>query len=91
MFSCARAALFMKPKSQGRDCVHLSVICSTLLMPPCHMSFYLAAQQPPKSPSAYIIILPGRDVWKNVLHLPTYPFSRWRQSHSVLNGKCCDG
>lgn len=50
MFSFARAALFMKPESQGRDCVHLSVICGTLLMPPCHMPFYLAAHQPPKKP-----------------------------------------
>lgn len=59
-------ALFMKPESQGRDCVHLSVICSTLPMPPCHMSFYLAAHQQAKSLCAYIIVLLGRDVCKNV-------------------------
>lgn len=68
MFSFAHAALFMKPESQGRDCVHLSVICSTFLMPPCYMSFYLAAHQPPKSLCAYIIILLGRDVCQNVLN-----------------------
>lgn len=62
MFSFAGAALFMELESQGRDCVHLSVVCSTLLMPPCHMSFYLAAHQPPKSLYAYIIVLLGRDV-----------------------------
>lgn len=62
MFSFAGAALFMELESQGRDCVHLSVVCSTLLMPPCHMSFYLAAHQPPKSLCAYIIVLLGRDV-----------------------------
>lgn len=66
MFSVACTTLFMKPESQGRDCVHLSVICSTFLMPPCYMSFYLAAHQPPKSLHAYIIILLGRDVCQNV-------------------------
>lgn len=49
MFSLARAALFMKRESRGRDCVGLSVICCALLAPPRHMSFYLAAHQPPKS------------------------------------------
>lgn len=62
MFSVACTALFMKPESQGRDCVHLNVICSTFLMPLCYMSFYLAAHQPPKSLGAYIIVLLGRDV-----------------------------
>lgn len=50
MFSLVCTELFMKPKSQGRDCVHLSVIRSTLHMPPRHMSFYLVAHQPPKKP-----------------------------------------
>lgn len=63
MFSLACTVLFMKCESQGRDCVHLSVICCTLLMPPCRMSFYLAAHQPPKSLFAYIIVLRGRDVF----------------------------
>lgn len=57
VFTCA--PLFMKAESRGRDCVHLSVICSTLLMPLCHMSFYLAAHRPPKSLCAYIIFLPS--------------------------------
>lgn len=71
MFS---AALFMKPESGGRDCVHLSVICCMLLMPLCHMSFYLAAHQPPKSPGAFIIILLRADVCQNVLHFSCIHF-----------------
>lgn len=70
MFSFACTALFMKPESQGWDCVHLSVSCSTLLVPLCHMSFYLAAHQPTKSLCAYIIVLLERDVLQNVLHFP---------------------
>lgn len=66
MFSLARTALFIKPESQGRDCVQLSVISCTLLMPLCHMSFYLAAHQPPKSLCAYIMIQLRRDVLQNV-------------------------
>ena len=70
MCCLACTALFMKPESQGRDCVHLSVICSTFLMAPCNMSFYLAAHQPTKSLCAYIIVLLGRDVCQNVKNHP---------------------
>lgn len=70
------AALFMKPESGGRDCVHLSVICCTPLMLLCHMSFYLAAHQPPKSPGAYIIVLLRADVRQNVLHFSCVHFIR---------------
>lgn len=65
MFSFVRAASFMKAESRGTDCAHLSVICSTSLMPPCHMSFYLAAHQAAKSLHACIIVLLGGDVCQN--------------------------
>lgn len=68
------AALFMKPESGGRDCVHLSVICCTLIVPLCHMSFYLAAHQPSKSPGVYIIVLLRADVRQNVLHFSCIHF-----------------
>lgn len=88
MFSTARPALFMKPESQGRDCVHLSVNCCTLLMPPCHVSFYLAAHQPPKSLYVYIIVLLGGDVWQNVLHFPYLHFTRGTKTLSLVARAC---
>lgn len=83
MFS---APLFMKPESGGRDCVHLSVICPTSLVPLCHMSFYLAAHQPPKSPGAYIIVLLRAAVRQNHLHFSCIHFICGIKTFSVAAG-----
>lgn len=80
------AALFMKPESGGRDCVHLSVICCTLLVPLCHMSFYLAAHQPPKSLGAYIIVLLRADVRQNVPHFSCIHFICDNKTFSLPGG-----
>lgn len=80
------AALFMKPEGGGRECVHLSVICCTLLVHLCHMSFYLAAHQPPKSPGVYIIVVRRADVPQNVLHFSCIHFICGNKTFSLPGG-----
>lgn len=60
-------------------------------MPLCHMSFYLAAHQPPKSLCAYIIFLLGRNVCQNVLnHLIQVEKTQVMLLQTVTLSRTCD-